>query len=131
MSIEDSARATLADLAERRRHVTATIIQLATFYGLDATEYLSDATTSLVRETKPAARATKRGKRERPTRASSEVQDAILAALKEHGPMSPKQVAKCLGKTTEGIKYQLMRLIRSGRVVGRGATAQRILSLPE
>ena len=54
----------------------------------------------------------------------------ILAALQDHSPQSPGELAKTLKIPRPNLAYQIKPLLKSGAVVATGATINRQFSLP-
>lgn len=133
------ARATLDDLAKRRRHVTDAIVTLAAFYGLEAGQWLdgqpaTSAPPAPVAKTKPPRDTTpvkaKGAKREpRPTRASS-IAESILTTLKEQNrPMSPGELATATNSSVANLRYHVQALADAGKVRATGTTSTRRIAL--
>ena len=141
-----AARATLDDLADRWRRCSRTIVELATFYGLDPSEWLSMDTPDLTVNARPtpvngtahrkrklpgAKLETKRtGRKPRPTKVPTDTQREILAALKTASePVSPGELAKAIKMEPANLFYHLKGLKAAGLVKAEGVSMSRRLSL--
>lgn len=129
MNAETHARATLDDLASRRRIVTDAIRTLAAFYGLPAAEWLTDTAPAAAAAPEPSAapaaatsrtRKPKGAKREpRPTEAPPETATQLLAALKNNA-RTPAAMSKATGLPLWTVKNQLRAMLKRGLVKRTG-----------